>query len=131
VSRFGVELGNHIFFVYSLINAKIATPEKCEAGGEQKEQDRYKQLFISTHNLDFMKYLKRLPGVRNKNKSEHLIINRRDKVSDISMMFKLGQCAQSQWRRLRGFRQFARVIEGVEFRVGIEVRSDTNTVAAG
>ena len=39
---------NHIFFIFSLIENIIAKPKK------------YKQLFISTHNLDFFKYLKRL-----------------------------------------------------------------------
>lgn len=39
---------NHIFFVYSLINAEIV------------KLKLYKQLFISTHNLDFLKYLKRI-----------------------------------------------------------------------
>lgn len=39
---------NHIFFVYSMINKKIVADEN------------YEQLFISTHNLTFLKYLKRL-----------------------------------------------------------------------
>lgn len=39
---------NHIFFIYSQIRANII------------ERKRYSQLFISTHNLDFLKYLKRL-----------------------------------------------------------------------
>lgn len=39
---------NHIFFVFSLIEHKITKPKK------------YKQLFISTHSLDFLKYIKRL-----------------------------------------------------------------------
>lgn len=39
---------NHIFFIYSLINEKICGSKK------------FSQLFISTHNLDFLKYLKRL-----------------------------------------------------------------------
>ena len=65
---------NHIFFVYSLINAEIVTP------------DNAKQLFISTHNLDFLKYLKRLPGALNKNKSQYFIINRVYQSSDISLM---------------------------------------------
>ena len=39
---------NHIFFVYSLINAEIVNPKN------------FVQLFISTHNLDFLKYLKRI-----------------------------------------------------------------------
>ena len=37
---------NHIFFMFSLIESVIAKPKK------------YCQLFISTHNLDFLKYLK-------------------------------------------------------------------------
>ena len=39
---------NHIFFVFSLIESVITKNKK------------YKQLFISTHNLDFLKYIKRL-----------------------------------------------------------------------
>ena len=77
---------NHIFFVYSLINAEIVTPEKYEDGGEEKERDRFKQLFISTHNLDFLKYLKRLPGAMNKNKSQFLIITRTNQTSNIKLM---------------------------------------------
>lgn len=39
---------NHIFFMYSLISEKIVL------------NNNFEQLFISTHNLDFLKYLKRL-----------------------------------------------------------------------
>lgn len=39
---------NHVFFVYSLIESRIAKPKK------------YEQLFISTHNIDFLKYIKKL-----------------------------------------------------------------------
>lgn len=42
---------NHIFFIFSLIEAKIAKKIK---------DNKYSQLFISTHNLDFLKYIKRL-----------------------------------------------------------------------
>lgn len=59
---------NHIFFIFSLIENIIAKPKK------------YKQLFISTHNLDFFKYLKRLTIP---NKSEwginHFIIEKINK----------------------------------------------------
>ncbi|WP_289242866.1 AAA family ATPase [uncultured Campylobacter sp.] len=41
---------NHIFFIFSLINSELFKGKKL----------KYKQLFISTHNLDFLKYLKRL-----------------------------------------------------------------------
>ncbi len=36
------------------------------------------------------------------------------------MMFKLGQCVEKAWRRLRGFRQLAHVIEGIQFTDGVE-----------
>ena len=39
---------NHVFFVYGLLRSEIFNPQK------------FKQIFISTHNLDFLKYLKRL-----------------------------------------------------------------------
>ena len=39
----------------------------------------------------------------------------------LHMMFKLGQCAQKNWNRLRGFDDLAKVITGVKFNDGIEV----------
>ena len=47
----------------------------------------------------------------------------------LSMMFKLGQCAQKKWRRLRGFNYLAKVITNVRFKDGIEVNQD-NQIAA-
>lgn len=38
----------------------------------------------------------------------------------LHMMFKLGRCAEKTWRRLRGFRQLAQVIEGIQFTDGLE-----------
>ncbi|MBW8015008.1 MAG: AAA family ATPase [Planctomycetes bacterium] len=49
---------NHIFFLFSIIHSLIAKPIKNPSGSDTF---KYKQLFISTHNLDFLKYLKRLP----------------------------------------------------------------------
>ncbi|MBS4193209.1 AAA family ATPase [Bacillus sp. FJAT-49705] len=46
---------NHIFYVYSLIDSEIASK-------------KYKQIFISTHNLDFLKYLQKLT---NPEKNKH------------------------------------------------------------
>lgn len=48
---------NHVFFVYSLIETLIAVPVTDSTG---TKDNRYKQLFISTHNLDFLKFLKRM-----------------------------------------------------------------------
>lgn len=77
---------NHIFFVYSLINAEIVTPQKSEDHGEIRKRERFKQLFISTHNLDFLKYLTRLPGALTKDKSQYFIIIRADQVSHLTLM---------------------------------------------
>ncbi|MCW3076123.1 MAG: RloC protein [Bacteroidetes bacterium] len=65
---------NHIFFVYSLINAEILAKEEFE------------QIFISTHNLDFLKYLKRLPSALNKNQSNYFLISREKEQSRIRIM---------------------------------------------
>jgi len=45
---------NHIFFVYSLILSEIV------------KKNSFSQLFLSTHNLDFLKYLKRLNAMETK-----------------------------------------------------------------
>jgi len=47
----------------------------------------------------------------------------------LHMMFKLGQCAEKNWRKLRGFNYLAKVIEGVPFKDGIEI-SKSDQVAA-
>jgi putative transposase len=47
----------------------------------------------------------------------------------LHMMFKLGQCAEKKWRRLRGFNSLGKVITGAKFRDGIEV-TQTDQVAA-
>lgn len=68
---------NHIFFMFSLIESVIAKPEK------------YNQLFISTHNLDFLKYLKRLtiprvkiqPNNKLKESIKHFFIERTGKTN--------------------------------------------------
>ena len=36
------------------------------------------------------------------------------------MMFKLGRCAEKNWRRLRGFKKLEKVITGIHFMDGIE-----------
>jgi len=45
------------------------------------------------------------------------------------MMFKLGQCAEKKWRRLRGFDFLAKLITGISFKDGVEV-TQPNQVAA-
>lgn len=62
---------NHIFFVYSLINSEIVV------------RGNFEQLFISTHNLDFLKYLKRLPFPK---KTQKFIIVREGEKSVIRIM---------------------------------------------
>ncbi len=85
---------NHIFFMFSLIESLLTKPIKTAGGPNQY---RYKQLFISTHNLDFLKYLKRLsvptkkiPVGENKTKSmsdhENFLIERNGASSNIVPM---------------------------------------------
>lgn len=73
--------GNHIFFIYSLLNAEIVSSGK------------FKQLFISTHNLDFLKYLKRLKDnfIDENNKKvsfqkAFFVVVRNDRESSIQVM---------------------------------------------
>lgn len=63
---------SHIFFMYSLIDTVIAAPKK------------YGQLFISTHNLEFLKFLKRLklPGDVNSKSVEHFVVEKLRKGDD-------------------------------------------------
>ena len=51
------------------------------------------------------------------------------RTSMLHMMFKLGQCAQKRWHRLRGFDHLAKVIAGVKFNNGIEV-TEADQIAA-
>jgi wobble nucleotide-excising tRNase len=60
---------NHTYFVYTLIASRITN------------RDHYAQLFVSTHNLDFLKYLSRL-GKKNMN----FFIEREGKLSKIKKM---------------------------------------------
>ncbi|MBJ6723436.1 AAA family ATPase [Geomesophilobacter sediminis] len=86
--------GNHIFFMFSLIESLIAKPFKNADGSNGY---RYSQLFISTHNLDFLKYLKRLsvpkkkvPAGEGKTKNvddnEHFMVERNGPTSNIMLM---------------------------------------------
>lgn len=47
----------------------------------------------------------------------------------LHMMFKLSECAQKKWRRLRGFDYLAKVVTGVQFTDGIEVMQDNQNAA--
>jgi len=74
---------NHIFFLYSLIKNEIL------------EKNDFEQLFVATHNLDFLKYLKRLNGgfINSNSKFQSyeknfFIINRVDKYAKFSLMPK-------------------------------------------
>lgn len=47
----------------------------------------------------------------------------------LHLMFKLAQCAEQSWRKLRGFAYLTKVIEGVKFVNGKETEQP-NQVAA-
>jgi hypothetical protein len=80
--------------MFSLIESLIAKPIKKAHGSNAY---RYRQLFVSTHNLDFLKYLKRLsvprkkiPAGEGKTKSvedqEHFVLERSGATSQILPM---------------------------------------------
>lgn len=75
--------GNHIFFVYSLLETEIVSSGKFE------------QLFVSTHNLNFLKYLNQLQGsfLDEAGKSKHyqkdyFVVVKNDKKASIAPMPK-------------------------------------------
>jgi len=47
----------------------------------------------------------------------------------LHMMFKLGQCAEKKWRRLRGFDYLAKVVTGIKFKDGVEMTTDNQAAA--
>jgi wobble nucleotide-excising tRNase len=73
---------NHIYFIFSLIENAIAKPIKDPTTSVTTY--RYSQLFISTHNLDFLKYLKRISKPKNDN--EFFTLERGAESSKIKLM---------------------------------------------
>lgn len=72
---------NHIFFIYSLISSEIVIG------------DNYEQLFISTHNLEFLKYLNNLnyefikkKGDKPKKEKRFFFLERKHEISVLSIM---------------------------------------------
>ena len=65
--------GNHIFFVYSLIDSEIISKK------------RYEQIFVSTHSLEFLKCLSRL-GDRRDNNHAYFLVERQNQSSTICTM---------------------------------------------
>jgi transposase-like protein len=47
----------------------------------------------------------------------------------LHMMFKLSQCAENKWRKLRGFDDLAKVVTGTKFKDGLEVTTDDQVAA--
>jgi len=69
---------NHIFFMFSLIDTIIV------------KQKKYLQLFISTHNLDFLKYIQRF-SVKDKDKEKtinHYFVEKQKKDTEYRCFLK-------------------------------------------
>ena len=47
----------------------------------------------------------------------------------LHMIFKLGRCAEKNWKKLRGFRYLAEVIEGTQFKDGMAVKNKDQKAA--
>lgn len=50
--------------------------------------------------------------------------------SILSMVFKLSQSAEKRWRKLRGFKKLADVVQGIRFKDGIHAENDADQEAA-
>lgn len=48
----------------------------------------------------------------------------------LAMIYKLGECAEKRWRRIRGFNHLAKVIEGVQFKDGIGIKNNADSRSA-
>lgn len=80
---------NHIFFVFSLIESLIAKPDEDANGNRITDTSgrpiyRYEQLFISTHSLEFLKYLNKLS--HPKNDHERFLVISSDQGSTLQLM---------------------------------------------
>lgn len=99
---------NHIFFVFSLIESIIALPEKKDDGSLRY---RYKQLFVSTHNLDFFKYLIRLKKPENnQGGNQFFLVEKEGEKSTIRLMPKYLKDYQTEFHYL--FHQIYRCKDG-------------------
>lgn len=99
---------NHIFFVFSLIESILALPDRYEDGSLRY---RYKQLFVSTHNLDFFKYLMRLNRPKNNNGgTQFFLIEKEGEKSTIRLMPKYMKDYQTEFHYL--FHQIYRCKDG-------------------
>lgn len=78
---------NHIFFIYSLISQEIVD-----------NGDKWSQLFLSTHNLEFLRYLKRIG--RDKLQKRWLLIERKDDVSILRCMPKYMELHMTEFNYL-------------------------------
>ena len=47
----------------------------------------------------------------------------------LMFVYKLGMCAAKRWRRIRGFNHLAKVITGVKFKDGVEVKDSSRNAA--
>ena len=86
-------------------------------------QSKYPKVALCLQKDDWRSF-----RTRNPIESAFVMIRHRTKRSNdcmsgdgmLQLMFKLGQCAAQNWRRLRGFDYLAKVIKGVSFKDGID-----------
>lgn len=86
---------NNIFFIFSLIESVLTSPEK---NNNVSSLFKYKQLFISTHNLDFFKYLVRIK--RQKNEMQFFLIDKIKNKSTIKSLPKYLKNYQTEFNYL-------------------------------
>ena len=105
--------------------------DKYPKATEYLEKDReellafYNFLAVHWHNLCTTNPIEStFASIRHRRRRSKGCLSRK------GMMFEMGLYAQHNWRRLRGFRQLGKVIDGVQFKDGIETKQFDNQVAA-
>lgn len=102
---------NHVFFIFSLIDSQIA------------KNKNYKQLFIATHNLEFLRYLKNLNGFYmrgNKEKWTPMFLIEKKETSYIKEMPMHIQKYVTEFNYL-----FEKILECSEIKNPTEITIDT------
>ena len=85
-----------------------------------------RRLVEAAVRAEFEEHLSAFATIRHRSSRAKGCVTRK---TMLSMVYKMGRCAEKSWRRLRGFRHLAKVIEGVRFNDGIEVIEDRRAAA--
>ena len=86
-------------------------------------------MIIGVNEKEEKRFLAIEDGVRESKQSWKEVLLGLEERGMVDMIFKLGMCAEKNWRKLNGFNFLGKVITGVKFKNGIEETTDKTTEA--